>query len=122
MPSFSLPTSISSTVPLKTSWVMSAMLVSAVPAWNDVSGTTGSPSFTSSSSTVPDTGARMIDSTVICDVRTRPFSTRASRSWASPRRICASWISFSAWSESWLETMPCRPSSAVRSERFLAWS
>ena len=42
---------------------MSARLVSAVPAWYEVSGTTGSPSLTSSSSTVPAIGARMIDST-----------------------------------------------------------
>ena len=64
----------------------------------------------------------MIDSTFRAEVRTRPFPTSAKRSWARFRRICASWISLSAWSESWLETMPCLLSAAVRSDRFFACS
>ncbi len=75
---------------------MSAIVVSTVPAWYDVSGTTGSPSFTSSSRTVPAIGARITDSTAIRSVLTRPFSMSASRSLARSRRICASWMSFSA--------------------------
>ena len=102
---------------------MSARLVRAVPAWYEVRGTTGSPSFTSSSSTVPAIGARMIDSTdEAAPLLTRPFSMRASRSVARLSRICASWMSFSAWSQSWVATMPWSLSVRERSYFFWAWS
>ncbi len=87
-----------------------------MPAWYEVSGTTGSPSFTSSSSTVPVIGARMIDSTLgLPRLLTRPFSIRASFSVERFRRIWASWMSLSACSQSWLERMPCSLSVLARS-------
>ena len=105
---------------------MSARLVSAVPAWYEVRGTTGSPSFTSSSRTVPAMGARMIDSTARrSPLRlpfTRPFSMRASLSDASSRRIRASWMSLSAWSQSCVARMPWSRRVRERSYFFWAWS
>ena len=107
MSSWSLPTSISSTVPLKMSCRMSARVARGVPAWEEVRGTTGSPSLTGSSSTMPAMGARMMDSTAgRFSLFTRPFSMRASFSWARLRRICASWMSRSARSASWVAMMP----------------
>ena len=63
IPSRSLPTSISSTVPLNSSVDMSASVSSTVPSWKVVSGTTGSPGLTLRSSTVPAVEARITEST-----------------------------------------------------------
>ena len=83
-------------------------------------GDHGVPSLTSSSSTVPAMGARMMDSTFALCVR--PFWRRASLSVARFRRMRASSTSLSAVSESWLDTMPCRRSASERSCFFFAWS
>ena len=96
IPSLSLPTSISSTVPLNISVPMSAIVISGVPAWYEVSGTTGSPGLTWRLSTVPEAGARITESTPPLARWIFPSLVRASRSRAS-----SSWIL--AWSNAcWL--------------------
>jgi hypothetical protein len=47
---------------------------------------------------------------------------RARRSFERLIRIWASWMSFSAWSQSWVATMPWSLSVRARSYFFWAWS
>src|SRR5258708_3902902 len=87
-PTDSLPTSISSTVPLKIRSPMSATVAISVPGWYEVRGTMGSPGLTARVSTVPAAGARMIDSFPVSlrrplRVRSRFCSARFRATFAS---------------------------------------
>ena len=66
---------------------MSAIVMSGVPAWYEVSGTTGSPGLTWRLSTVPDAGARITESTPPLTRTIFPSLVSASRS-----RARSSWI------------------------------
>ena len=71
---------------------------------------------------MPAVGARMMDSTDSRAVLTRPFSMSASLSVASSRRIRASWMSSSAWSQSWVARIPWSIRARDRSCFFWACS
>ncbi len=119
-PTWSLPTSISSTVPLKMRSLMSAIVASSVPGWYDVSGTTGSPGFTARVRIVPAAGARMIES--IPESNDVIFPLRvSSRSWSAlATAIFASSNASRFTSTSDLGVTPCSKSSFARSYSDLA--
>ena len=110
----SLPTSISSTVPRKIRSPMSAIVAMSVPAWYDVSGTTGSPGLTIRSSTTPASVARMTDSIAAPRPSMRPRRVSSRLSLACASSVFVRSLASRAASRSPRETTPALARSAIR--------